>query len=176
MATIEIQRSFKSLLAERLGSAIFCTTGFWDNLETGTIVLLTEELADHIIRMYYNTNWDDFDFDEISMIYLPGTEFPDNLDEDALRSYIGRHIIVSFHGEPWQDIFEASAFVPGVGIDFPGRLLGLLADMMDSLRRDIGFDEIVNCLGFAALAMKADGVPDTHLGDILTMKLLEASE
>ena len=171
MATIDIKQSFKNLLAEQLGSAIIGTTGFWNNPDTRIIVLLTEELADHIIQMYHTTNWDELNEDDKCLINLPELEGSEELDEEALRANVGKHIIISLYGEPWPSILEAPAFVPGVNIDFPERMLQLLGSIMYSLSKEVGFDNLVYYLGHAALAMKADCVPDIYIRDIIKREL-----
>lgn len=120
-------------------------------------VLLTEELAEHVIQMYNDTDWDD---DENSEIDLPEDIFTGDMDEEKWKSYIGQHIIVTRYSEPWTDIQEAPAFVPGVRIDFSEELLcsgvNILLDLIDDETLSWCFD----CLSAAIEAMLLDGVPE----------------
>lgn len=155
-------QSLRKSVEDLLGSAIFANTGFWNYINPGTIIRLNDELADHIIQMYNDTNWGEIDEDLIN-INLPEFTSTGDLDVEAFRKHIGQHIIISLYGEPWPGIIDAPVFILGAGIDFPNRLLDLVGDIMWSLRDNNDLCDVVYYLGLAALAMKADNVPDTLL-------------
>lgn len=120
-------------------------------------VLLTEELAEHVIQMYNDTDWDD---DENSEIDLPEDIFTGDMDEEKWKSYIGQHIIVTRYGEPWTDIQEAPTFVPGVRIGFSEDLMMLGADILHDIIDSENVSWCLNSLSAAINAMLLDSVPE----------------
>jgi len=168
MAIESIQPSFKSLVERIFGSVVLHKTHYWNRVDTGELVLLTDELADHILEMYYNTDWDEFN--GVGLINLPKNKDTGEVDEEAFRRYVGRHFYVSLFGKPWNDIHFAPSFIQGVILDFPDHLLELSSNIINSRdfryrRMDIGC--AASYLGNVALAMKADGVPDTYIESII---------
>ena len=169
METTDNLLALRKLVEDRLGSAIVHKTGFLKYDEPGIIVRLTDELADHIIQMYYATDW--IELMDDACICLPENSSTGELDEDAFKAQIGRHIIISLYGDPWTDILEAPAFVKGARIDFSDRLLGVAADTLYTMNCNGDFDDIVEYLSLAVLAMSADGVPNTYLSQIVRAEL-----
>ena len=154
-----------NLTASLLGNVICHTAPSWAYPDSNSIVLLTEELVDHIEKMYNNTDWDSVDYASIN---LPDDIFAGDMDVDAFREYIGEHIVISRFGESWDDILDYSVFVPGVTIDFPDRMIDMAVDDMDYLRNNETFLWYVleNAL-LAIRAKLADGIPEKDLKRLL---------
>ena len=124
------------------------------------LVILTDELADHIIQMYYNTNWDAPGNKEID---LPDDIFSGEMDEEALKSYVGKHILLARYGEPWEGVLDEPAFLPGAYIDFPDSRLIYSAQVLQDMFDSITLYSLFNDLVTAIKGLSDDGMSENEI-------------
>ncbi len=149
-----------SLAANLVSQAFVFETGK-AGLLTDCLVILTDELANHIIQMYYNTNWDAPGSKEID---LPDDIFSGEMDEDAWKSYVGKHIILARDGEPWEEVLDEPAFLPGAYIDFPDNRLTCSAQVLHNLLFDsISLYSLFNELVTAIKGLSDDGMSENEI-------------
>ena len=100
------------------------------------VVQLTQELARHIVDMYYKTDWDELT-DEHGMytVDIPESIFTGEIDEEDWYSHVGEYIYVSWWGDPW-DIMGAEVFVEGCAIHFVDSILDNALCDLDLLLND----------------------------------------
>ena len=123
-------------------------------------VKLTEELADQVVQMYKQTDWDSL---ENKDVYLPDSIFLGEMDVAGWKGHIGEYILVRCYGEPWTEIHESPVFVPGVQIEFAEDLLWLSRDLLHDL---LEHEDVTNCfftLSGAIRNMLLNGVPEEDI-------------
>lgn len=87
-------------------------------------VTLTQEIAEHVIKMVENTSNEEW---EEKAPYLP-YECWDNEECEKWRSHIGETISISIFGDPYDKIMNDSTFPDGVKIEFADDILDLALD------------------------------------------------
>lgn len=107
----------------------------------GCQVKLTQELADHLINMYNNTDWNQFE--DYCDIDIPEEIFTGEVDSDELYKHIGEYVHLSIYGDPWPGVFEATSFINGVTLDFYDHGMQMsLATMYDQFKSNYQIDFI----------------------------------
>lgn len=107
--------------------------------QDGCIVLLTQELAEHIVDMYYATDWRS-EQARLSSIILPEHIFTGECDTKEWYTHVGEHIYISVFGEPWEDIMNAPQFIDDVEIRFLDDFIDLATWIFDDMQNQ-------DCLG-----------------------------
>ena len=130
-------------------------------------VLLTEELAKHIVQMYNDTDWMSIGAKDVN---IPDDIFTGEMDEEKWMRYVGKHILVSRDGDPWPTIREATTFEPGVRIELPEDLMQNAASYLYEVCDN---DDLSNCLIYLSSAiyiMLKDGLTDNIIKALLTIE------
>lgn len=97
----------------------------------GCYVYFTKELADHLANIYEKTDWDRFDINDVNyLVELPEDIFGETIDMDKLYSHIGECVYLTVFGDPWEDVFSATAIPNGIQLDFMSRSLELALDIL----------------------------------------------
>lgn len=148
------------IASELIGEAVSLEAAKYQKNEPEFCILLTEELADHVVQMYNNTDWDNIDLDDIE---LDEDIFTGEMDVEKWKSRVGEHILVSCYGDPWPKIEQATSFEPGVRIDFSDRLMKYSVDLLSDLRlsEEVDISQSYRSLSRAICAMLMDGTPES---------------
>lgn len=112
--------------------------------EEACYVLLTRELADRLIYIYYNTDWDKIESEGYYDSYsLPEDIFTGEINKEALYGHVGEYIYLSEYGDPWTDVMTAESFPQGIVLEFIDDALNLFIDSLDDLLNSSYYDEIL---------------------------------
>lgn len=142
---------------------------YLDTPDDDCFVLLTRELAEHIVQMYNATDWDRL---EDESIFLPERIFTGEVDEEEWYGYVGRHVIISLYGDPWHDISSAPAFVPGAKIELPEDLMETAATDIHHFRNNETEMDSICTLDLAIRGLMKDGLSESIIRKLFRAGLL----
>ena len=126
------------------------------------VVLLTREMAEHIVEIYYNTDWDSLmSEDNTYTIIIPEHIFSGEINEEEWYSHVGEYIYITRFGEPWNDIMDSETFVDGVVI----KLLddALTAAILDIDTLEDSREEMLYDWNLVANIMMKSGFSDAEM-------------